>query len=290
MIYFLIHLWTELVRTFWSKRLPSGVFGQSRHSLPTHEHPGTAELSRSPGPLPRAPAIPWAALSSSAPAWLGVHPACMCDQNCKTCERKAQNSKINGVHLVELLQTPLICSTSTDPADEQRSASPWLSGRACSASWTGTLKEFHQNWLPPVTISPAQLIPPLSRRWRQHYSTAPFYGQMYASRGPSVLPSAQQCTHRTLLPPLLLLECWCGRTCVFEEGCVHLESSGDGGVQTSISSIDLSHFWSEPKVIFSLPALMRPIEYFRGKHWIKREVITESLLLKNIPPICRNCH
>lgn len=94
----------------------------------------------------------------------------MCDQNCKTQEGKAQNSKINGVHLVELLQTPLICSASTDSANKQRSASPWLNGRACSTLWMGILKEFHQNWLPPVTISPAQRILPLSRQWRQHYT------------------------------------------------------------------------------------------------------------------------
>lgn len=70
-------------------------------------------LLGSPAPLP------WSHPTSSIPQCRSLQQHCLAphlagwefslparDQNCKTEEGKAQNSKINGVHLVDLLQTP----------------------------------------------------------------------------------------------------------------------------------------------------------------------------------------
>lgn len=64
------------------------------------------------------------------------------------------------------------------------------------------------------------------------------------------------------------------------EGEAHLEGSGDGGVQTTTSSIDLSYFYNELKVIFSLPALIKLVKYFWGKHCVKSDY------WKSVPQQC----
>lgn len=65
-------------------------------------------------------------------------------------------------------------------------------------------------------------------------------------------------------PPEVLIWCTSGG------GGAHLEGSGgDGGVQTTTPSIDLSCFCNGLEVIFSLPAVIKLIGYFWGKHCVK---------------------
>lgn len=136
------------------------------------KHAGSVGLS-SPNPLVYSNQVhllvphPPAALPCTTPGWLEIQPSCMCDQNCKTEEGKAQNSKINGVHLVDLLQTPWLCSPSTCSAvSKGLHHLGWAGG--CAASCSQVLKWCHQSvrFSPrqqPVTTSPVLFISPLSR-------------------------------------------------------------------------------------------------------------------------------
>lgn len=94
---------------------------------------------------------------SSAPALVGFHRSWRCDQNCKTQIWKVQSFKINGMHLVDLLETPVIGLTSSYSANNQRSAWPWLIGKVCNITWTDTLEQVglstsYSTWQQPVTI------------------------------------------------------------------------------------------------------------------------------------------
>lgn len=141
---------------------------------------------------------------SPAPASLGILPAPRCPQNCSTQAGKVHNSKINGVHLVNLLQTPFVCLSSTSSANNQRAEWPWLAGGGWSITDTAAAPSEQQAW--PLTAachhSPGQLIPH-SPGTARSVPALPFLfeQQLPALRGQPVLPAQLWFSQ----PPL---KCW----------------------------------------------------------------------------------